>query len=194
MSYDKETGLHYNYHRYYDPKTGRYSRPDPIGLNGGINLFVYADNNSINNIDTNGLFGGTTVKAFFTAFAPVVYEWAPWLVPADAKTWELTQSPTGPGTSDASKAVRKMIEIERGKKQAKIDEIDSWINNQKRVLMLELDNCLSTCRENNYGNVCYESKTWKECRENCIDEYLSWYEETISPQYRIKYNFQTAVW
>ncbi len=30
--YDEETGLHYNRHRYYDPDTGRYLTPDPIGL------------------------------------------------------------------------------------------------------------------------------------------------------------------
>jgi RHS repeat-associated protein len=30
--YDAETGLHYNYHRYYDPQTGRYLRPDPLNL------------------------------------------------------------------------------------------------------------------------------------------------------------------
>jgi RHS repeat-associated protein len=39
--YDQETGLHYNYFRYYNPKTGRYITPDPIGLEGGINLFAY---------------------------------------------------------------------------------------------------------------------------------------------------------
>lgn len=27
--YDQETDLHYNYHRYYDPRTGRYLTPDP---------------------------------------------------------------------------------------------------------------------------------------------------------------------
>ena len=53
--YDEETGFHYNYHRYYDPKTGRYLMPDPIGLAGGINLFVYASNNPVNNIDPLGL-------------------------------------------------------------------------------------------------------------------------------------------
>jgi RHS repeat-associated protein len=53
--YDAETGLHYNYHRYYDPRTGRYLRPDPIGLEGGINLFVYAMNDPINEIDPSGL-------------------------------------------------------------------------------------------------------------------------------------------
>ena len=30
--YDQETGLHYNYFRYYDPETGRYMRGDPGGI------------------------------------------------------------------------------------------------------------------------------------------------------------------
>ena len=29
--YDRETGLHYNYFRDYDPATGRYVQSDPIG-------------------------------------------------------------------------------------------------------------------------------------------------------------------
>jgi RHS repeat-associated protein len=60
--YDAETGLHYNYHRYYDPKTGRYLTPDPIGLAGGINLFKYSENNPINLIDPWGLQAGTVVR------------------------------------------------------------------------------------------------------------------------------------
>lgn len=55
--FDTETGLHYNYHRYYDPKTGRYLTPDPIGLAGGINLYAYAYNNPVNLIDPFGLEG-----------------------------------------------------------------------------------------------------------------------------------------
>ena len=52
--YDTENGLHYNYHRYYDPNTGRYLTPDPIGLEGGINLFAYVQNNPINFVDPYG--------------------------------------------------------------------------------------------------------------------------------------------
>jgi len=52
--YDSETGLHYNYFRYYNPQTGRYITPDPIGLEGGINLWLYAFNNPLNWIDPLG--------------------------------------------------------------------------------------------------------------------------------------------
>ena len=34
--YDTETAYHYNYHRYYNPKTGKYLQADPIGLDGGV--------------------------------------------------------------------------------------------------------------------------------------------------------------
>jgi RHS repeat-associated protein len=42
--YDHETGLHYNRHRYYDPKIGRFISKDPIGLMGGFNFHVYVSN------------------------------------------------------------------------------------------------------------------------------------------------------
>jgi len=54
--YDQETGLHYNYHRYYDPSTGRYLTPDPIGQLGNFNLFTYSNNNPVNLSDIFGLY------------------------------------------------------------------------------------------------------------------------------------------
>ena len=54
--YDGETGLHYNYFRYYDPTIGRYLNTDPIKLPGGVNLFSYVANNPLYWIDPYGLF------------------------------------------------------------------------------------------------------------------------------------------
>ncbi|WP_437432939.1 RHS repeat domain-containing protein, partial [Yokenella regensburgei] len=51
---DRETGLHYNLFRYYDPECGRFTQPDPIGLAGGINLYQYGPN-PLNWIDPLGL-------------------------------------------------------------------------------------------------------------------------------------------
>jgi len=53
--YDAETGLHYNWHRFYDPETGRYISADPIGLDGGMNLYAYTSGDPINEIDPWGL-------------------------------------------------------------------------------------------------------------------------------------------
>lgn len=39
--YDEHLGLHYNRYRDYDPKFGRYLQPDPIGHEGGVNLYAY---------------------------------------------------------------------------------------------------------------------------------------------------------
>ena len=54
--YDAETGLYYNWNRYYDPSTGRYLQVDPIRLGGGdVNLYRYVRNNPVNGVDTLGL-------------------------------------------------------------------------------------------------------------------------------------------
>jgi RHS repeat-associated protein len=53
--YDSESGLHQNFFRDYDPYTGRYIQPDPIGLKGGSNTFIYALQSPSNYYDPDGL-------------------------------------------------------------------------------------------------------------------------------------------
>jgi len=92
--YDKETGLHYNYHRYYDPRTGRYLTADPFNFVGVqiakqdlragpaafliyqysllnphlTNVFLYAHSNPINLVDPFGLYL-TTKQKFIVSMA-----------------------------------------------------------------------------------------------------------------------------
>ena len=62
QTYDSETGLSYNWNRYYDPSTGRYVSSDPVGLQGGINTYTYALNSPTNFIDPLGLCAGNKNK------------------------------------------------------------------------------------------------------------------------------------
>lgn len=49
------SGLQYMRNRYYDPKTGRFTQEDPIGLAGGLNLYGYANGDPVNFSDPFGL-------------------------------------------------------------------------------------------------------------------------------------------
>jgi RHS repeat-associated protein len=53
--FDKESNLHYNNYRTYNPFLGRYMQSDPIGLVADVNTFRYAGNNSLSNFDNTGL-------------------------------------------------------------------------------------------------------------------------------------------
>ena len=57
---DRDTGLHYNTFRFYDPDIGRFISPDPIGLAGGDNLHSYSPN-PIRWIDPLGWICGETL-------------------------------------------------------------------------------------------------------------------------------------
>jgi len=52
---DTETGLFYNWHRYYDPSTGRYISSDPLGLAAGVNTYGYVGGNPLGYVDESGL-------------------------------------------------------------------------------------------------------------------------------------------
>ncbi|MCK4400744.1 hypothetical protein KAW08_00390 [bacterium] len=53
--YSRRSGLSYFGARYYDSRIGRWTQPDPLGMVNGPNLYLYVNNNPINNIDPHGL-------------------------------------------------------------------------------------------------------------------------------------------
>ncbi|MGL4437883.1 MAG: RHS repeat-associated core domain-containing protein [Bosea sp. (in: a-proteobacteria)] len=51
-----ESGLAYNWHRHYDPATGRYTTADPLGFVDGASVFAYASSAPQVAVDPSGQF------------------------------------------------------------------------------------------------------------------------------------------
>lgn len=66
---DDETGLFYNYYRFYDPKTGRYVTSDPLGISDGTNPYVYVHSNPLSSIDPDGQFAFLAVNPYTIGLA-----------------------------------------------------------------------------------------------------------------------------
>jgi RHS repeat-associated protein len=67
--YSHATGL-YNFRaRWYDPVTGRWLSKDPIGLEGGLNLYVFCDDDPINWRDPWGLLVSSTYNRTTSLFS-----------------------------------------------------------------------------------------------------------------------------
>ena len=65
--------MHYNYHRYYQSRIGRYQSSDPTGVVYGINhLYLYSSANPIKYIDLFGLAPGDVYLFTGGGWAPYI--------------------------------------------------------------------------------------------------------------------------
>jgi len=62
--YSDFTSQYFNRNRYYSPALGRFVSKDPIGFNGGNNLYRYADSNPVLYVDPTGWIKYMLWKAF----------------------------------------------------------------------------------------------------------------------------------
>lgn len=60
---DEGGGLFYMKNRFYDARTGRFLQRDPIGLEGGVNLYAYVNGNPATKSDPEGLWSGKRIFA-----------------------------------------------------------------------------------------------------------------------------------
>ncbi len=78
--FDKVSGLYYFGYRWYDPVTGRWLSRDPLGEQGGLNLYAYCQNDPINQTDPLGL-------AWWNPFASDFAVWQAGLAGARGLGW-----------------------------------------------------------------------------------------------------------
>ncbi len=77
--HDRESGYYYNVFRYYDPLTGRYITSDPIGLEGGLNSYLYAGSNPLLYTDPDGRISMLGMLAHPMVWGPPALMTAYWM-------------------------------------------------------------------------------------------------------------------
>ncbi|MGE0669383.1 MAG: RHS repeat-associated core domain-containing protein [Parachlamydiales bacterium] len=109
-----ETGLVYFGRRYYDPVSGRWLNPDPIGYEGGINLYAFVRNNPLTHRDLYGLIINPPVISLPPISTPPIE--TPWVGAPQVSTKQVAISPlpSPQGRSSRSKVRSAAVGIGNG--------------------------------------------------------------------------------
>jgi RHS repeat-associated protein len=153
--YDSESGLHYNYFRDYDPKTGRYIEPDPIGLKGDLNLYGYTAGNPMRFTDPLGLWRNpwTIFDESLQDAQSIFSRHDLWNGPGDAYRHCLASCMMAQENSNAEAEFFGWANEKRG----------DWFHNQE-IGEREMDDF-----NNAFGRQCAKaSKSKTDCQQKCL--------------------------
>jgi RHS repeat-associated protein len=152
---DAESALSYNYARYYDSSLGRYAESDPIGLNGGFDLYLYANGNPTTYVDPSGLGphgGGRTATPTFPTPGAIANPYSP-----ENASWVHN------AYDQIGDAIDKFIKFCRKAVSADDDE--------KNDCLKEIEGCMKTCqRARRDFNQIREvwGGSWAKCLAGCV--------------------------
>jgi RHS repeat-associated protein len=102
---------YYGY-RYYDPKTGRWPSRDPIGEEGGVNLYGFVENNGVNDFDYHGMmswFNKFINKRIASYLANLALGNRTGNPNYNSPTWQLQDSFTVFETEDGSRCCKYIV-------------------------------------------------------------------------------------
>jgi RHS repeat-associated protein len=103
-----ETAYHYNWHRHYDPTTGRYTQPDPLRFVDGPSVYAYAGSSPFVKTDREGLhpkstpwggYDGPILGGDGFIHLPTTQTWTPW-DDQISKIWGMCKRAFGGGGGD----------------------------------------------------------------------------------------------
>jgi uncharacterized protein RhaS with RHS repeats len=57
-------------YRWYDPSTGRFLQRDPIGIDGGLNVYAYCDGDPVSVVDPDGMDWGARARIWWNTRSP----------------------------------------------------------------------------------------------------------------------------
>jgi len=120
---DPEFNLYYYGYRYYDPETGRWLSRDPVEEEGGLNLYEFAVNDSINHFDRYGNVAETLWDIISVGAGIVELVVAPSWIGAGALIVDIgaAATPFVPGGASAALKANRLANI--AAKAGKVDKI-----------------------------------------------------------------------
>ena len=182
---DQATGLYYNYQRDYNPDTGRYLTPDPLGFPDGADPYAYVNNDPLNKVDPLGLYQIDVhyymtyflgVMAGLTEHQALVVASAAQYVDDNPFTWPVDPNrPAGAYSEDVSGAITRLssyhfTQAGHDKLTGNINDVIDRVKNPQNPQLTRL---LAAANANYKGAPC------KTIKEQLFGEYLHALEDTF---------------